>query len=279
MISEQTVYAHDDKGIRTDIHRPSVINPGDYEYLSVYRNAKDPVTGGPAGTCHHCGKWIVWEVHFKHVPSGRVVTFGYICAGILEMTDNRIDHEMNLLKRGAANEKKRVMAEREKEERTRSFAASQPELYAFLTGDEIDLPEYDDYFIKQMKYALERWGWLTDRQADALKKAIARKAEWLRRKTEERIALEDAPVLEAGKADIVGRIASSKLESNPFADGMVRKMLVVLDNGNKVYGTMPRSIEDAVDEYNDVRVSFSATIKPKEDHFGYFSRPTKGKVI
>jgi hypothetical protein len=276
----ESVYTHDEKGKRVDVHAPSVINPGDYEYIKVGETRKHPVDGGPGGVCHHCGKAIRWEVHFRHVPSQKIVTFGYICAGILEMTDNRIDHEMNLLKRGAANEKGAAQEAREKEERTRVFKAQEPELYEFLTGEEINLPEWDNSFVQSMKHSLEHWGWLTDRQAEALKNKIKAQNEYMARRVEEMKKLEHVPKLDAGRRLIEGTILSVKWEPSPYNGDMVCKMRVEESNGNKVYGTMPKSIENKIDgEAKGVRVSFEAEIKPKEDHFGYFSRPKKGKVV
>lgn len=279
------IYTHDEKGKREDVHRPSAINPGDYTYLRVDYKRKHPVTGGPAGTCHHCGKAIVWEVYFQHT-SGLVVTFGETCAHILGLSDNRVDHEMVLLKRTAANERIKYMREMENSERREMFEAQYPQLVAFFT--EMDTEGESLYFLVSLKQSLDQWGSLTPRQADAALKVLSKREEEMLRKLNAPLEVEPDEALnenDGKRYTLKGTIMSEKWQASQYKHTKEHKMLVKLDDGNKVYGSMPIEIERHVDEkrceYKGLRIQFDATVKrsDKDDHFGFINRPTKAKVI
>lgn len=273
-IEMEAVYTHDEKGTRVDVHRPSAINPGDYEYVGVLEQRKHKVTGGPGGTCHHCGKAIRWSVKFKHLPSNNVVVFGYQCTDILTLSDNRIDHEMVLLKRRAERERKEEGWKQATVDRYDAFVAEYPELVKFL--DEFD---EDNSYINRVKWGIEKYGSPLPYQIDSLKRFIAGREKFIAQRLAETKALESAPVLVEGRQTLVGTVKSTKMQHSDYGD--TRKMTVVLDNGNKVYGTVPSDLYLAVDvdDMPGTRVSFDASVKPQEDHFGYFSRPTKTKVL
>lgn len=112
-----------------------------------------------------------------------------------------------------------------------------------------------------------------------------------------------APALEEGRREIVGKIISAKsqLDTYGYNERRVYKMLVETGEGNRVWGTMPKTIADALygrwqesaeyaDDYgNDywldgvkgIEVSFTATVTPSRDdeHFGFFKRPAKAVLV
>lgn len=79
-----------------------------------------------------------------------------------------------------------------------------------------------------------------------------------------------------GRVTITGTIASCKFVDSDFGGGY--KMTVVSDEGFRVYGSAPRSLENTD---KGARVEFSATVEPSKDdaRFGFFSRPTKAKNL
>lgn len=90
------------------------------------------------------------------------------------------------------------------------------------------------------------------------------------------------------KTTIQGEVISVKFQDSGY--GVQTKILVRLENGNRVFGTCPKALlwEDLVDERGpysrpvDIlgrRVRFNANITPKTDDFGFFSRPTKAELI
>ena len=277
-----TNYNHDAKGKRNDIHRPSAINPGDYEYLMVDAARKEREQGkkyaGPGGVCHHCGKAIVWRVHFKHTPTGKLVTFGYQCSALLQMTNTRIDHEMNLLKRRARRDEIEAKMALEKSERIRIFTESYPDIVEWMNDHNWDNERFA--FLRDMQYSLTHWGYLTTAQAETTRRIIAKRIEKAQERLNEAQPTSLAP---EDRQTVQGEILSVKFNQGAYAQ---TKMLVKLDDGNKVYGTMPESIESAIwpndhDEVNPkgVRVEFTATFERNEDHFSFYRKPTKGRVI
>lgn len=285
---ETAVYHHNDKGQRDDAHRPSVINPGDYEYQHVGVNRKDKIKGGPAGTCHHCGKAIVWEVVWKHLPSDNLVTFGETCTEILGMSNDRIQHEMVLLKRQVENERQQEKNEQYKQEKKEKFAAEHPDIVKFL--DSIDEDEEQFYFIVDMKRSLDNWGSLTDNQAAAVQRTMEARKAYMQRKYEEALnEVEPEDEVEPGRYVIEGTVISHKWQDNSYTGGRDHKMLVKMDDGNKVWGSVPRSVSDYC-YHNDenenrdlkgLRVRFTATVSPsdRDSHFGFYKRPSSAEVI
>ena len=105
---------------------------------------------------------------------------------------------------------------------------------------------------------------------------------------------------------VEGNIVSVKMKETQY--GATNKMLVQLDNGNRVYGSVPKSINEklfgpipgqykyggpfhTVDEERLARmkqtiacgrrVRFLAMVDPSNDdpHFGFFSRPSRAELV
>ena len=78
------------------------------------------------------------------------------------------------------------------------------------------------------------------------------------------------------RVQVVGEVVSLKTVENQF--GSTRKMLVVTQDGWKVFGAVPSSIHGV--ERGD-QVSFQARIERSGDDaaFGFFSRPTKATLV
>lgn len=282
-----TVYTHNEQGQRVDVHKPSSINPGDYEYIGVDEARKALKEGqkiaGPGGVCHHCGKAIVWRVHWRYLPTGDVVTFGYICTEILGMSNDRIEHEMVLLKRRAENERREEQAKMEREEKVEKFQAEHPDVAEFLNN----LDEGETFeFLVDMKRSMEHWGSLTERQVESVKKCMVARQKYYAKKIEEAMN-EPTEVLVEGRRVIEGEVINHKWVDNNYTGGRDHKMLVKQDDGNKVWGSVPRAISDYLyhnderenRELKNMRVKFTATVEAKEDHFGYFKRPSNAEVL
>ena len=84
---------------------------------------------------------------------------------------------------------------------------------------------------------------------------------------------EDAP---EGRVVITGTVLSFKWQSSEYGD--VLKMLVQDDRGFRVWGSVPKSLDDAERES---RISFTATVSQsdRDTKFGFFKRPTKAAII
>jgi hypothetical protein len=115
--------------MRTDIHRPSVIVPTDYEFVAIGHMKIESLgdcyeaihqrkvlrahmdrTGGRfsthehGGSCHICGAHCCWTVIFYHAKTNTYIRTGTDCAEKLEMAYDREDLE--LFKRSAATAEK-----------------------------------------------------------------------------------------------------------------------------------------------------------------------------
>ena len=84
---------------------------------------------------------------------------------------------------------------------------------------------------------------------------------------------EDAP---EGRVEITGTVLCFKWQESDYGD--VLKMLVQDDRGFRVWGSVPKSLDDAE---RDSRITFTAAItrSDRDPKFGFFKRPTKAAVI
>jgi len=84
---------------------------------------------------------------------------------------------------------------------------------------------------------------------------------------------EDAP---EGRIVITGIVLAFKLQSSQFGDTL--KMLVQDDRGFRVWGSVPKSLDDAEREN---RITFTATVtaSDRDAKFGFFKRPTKAAIL
>jgi hypothetical protein len=107
--------------------------------------------------------------------------------------------------------------------------------------------------------------------------------EWKKQREEE--SKNFNPVVE-GRIQITGTVVSTKTVDSPY--GTQYKMLVLDDRGFKVWGSVPSAIHIIEDCYDQQRaliredvVSFTATVKKsdRDESFGFFSRPTKAKLV
>lgn len=123
---------------------------------------------------------------------------------------------------------------------------------------------------------LKQFGSISRGQIDLALKVQAERAEAI----EAAANAPEIPELIEGRREITGLVLSTKTKESQF--GTQFKMLVEEDDGNRVFGTIPRSIDDVVwDTNRTVRVSFTAevTVSGDDEHFGWFRRPTKATAV
>lgn len=137
----------------------------------------------------------------------------------------------------------------------------------------------DEVFTHGLYGKLRKYGKLSAAQIAAVERGLERAA----RRAAEDAALADAEPLAEGKREVEGEVVSTKVQHSAY--GSALKMLVKQDDGNKVWGTVPRTLEDrAYDEGFDLvgqRVRFTATVERSDtdEHFGFFKRPGKVKKV
>jgi len=137
-------------------------------------------------------------------------------------------------------------------------------------------------FLADMVRAVKTYGALTPKQTAAVAKwqANSKRAEEIA--NEEKAKAENLPALTEGRRLLSGEVVSTKWHEGNY--GTTPKMVIRLDCGNKVWGTIPAEIENTtegdIDELVGKRVYIVATVKvsDKDSHFGFYSRPKGGKV-
>lgn len=117
----------------------------------------------------------------------------------------------------------------------------------------------------------------------AAEKFAARDAE---RAAQNEAELENAPAVTAGRQEVAGTILKTKWQSSDYGETL--KMLVKLENGNRLWGTVPAALQSVPDGPSSFRavdtgdvVGFTANVEPSKDdeHFDFYKRPTNSVLI
>lgn len=132
----------------------------------------------------------------------------------------------------------------------------------------------EEQFRHSLFLKLRKYGELSAAQVAAVEGGLERDAQ----RAAEAAALELAAPLVEGKREVEGVVQTTRLKHGDF--GSTLKMLVKQDDGNKVWGTVPRALEE-LSFLEGQRIKFTATVERSSDdpHFGFFKRPTKVEVI
>lgn len=131
--------------------------------------------------------------------------------------------------------------------------------------------------LKDMVGKLVQYGSVNDKQVNFLRVLVDRveKAdETNARRDAERLAAKPVPVT-SGRVAVEGTVLTTKEVFGPYGNAV--KMLVKHDDGWKLWGTKPASLQVEVGD----RVTFEATVEVSkdDDRFGFFSRPNKAAVL
>lgn len=127
-----------------------------------------------------------------------------------------------------------------------------------------------------------RYGSVSEKQIQFVEKLVSEiegKVVAYRAKLAERATAPALPALTEGRQTIEGVVTKLVWKDNDFGYGGSFKATVKLDSGQRVWGTLPSSIEE--DTEVGARIRFDAKVQPKEDDpsFGFYSRPTKATVV
>lgn len=239
----------------------------------------------PADNYEELYKCCVCGTHFRygdvwvHEPSDTRICLGWRCAekyGLMVSRDDFQGKRARAIRQALAKEKRNQTM----------FAVirwliDHPQARVWLTADH--------HITRDLKAKLFRWGSLTPKQLDLLKKLYL---DSQRREEEEGEAVE-IPDFE-GRVEIECVLLGTKVQDGFYGSSQL-KMLVKVPHGDghfKLWGTMPDSIS-LVDEFDDEgvllrqdvpqkgsRFKFTARIERSKDDptFGFFKRPTKAEI-
>lgn len=283
---------------RTDIHRPSVINPADYDFVAYdyYGPGNDDLglaaermafrahrerTGGTfsghehGGSCHVCGANALYVAKFHHAASNTYIVTGEDCAEKMHMGDARRFRAFRTkvregLEAIAGKNKAKAVLER----------AGHGKAWDLYTAENRDGWKYEEATINDIVCKLVRYGSISGKAMnylgvllDKLAKRDEVEAAREAARAAERATAVDVPVT-SGRVTVSGEVLTLKGVETAF--GYVTKMLVKTDAGYKLWGSKPSGLEVAKGD----KVEFMARIERSKDDskFGFWSRATKAKV-
>lgn len=267
---------------RTDCHRPSVIDPSEYEFVGVEYDKADTIdevyslafhreqirahrerTGGRysthahGGNCHVCGAHCIYTALFYHHPSGVYIRTGFDCAEKLGACDASLFesfrkdvHDARLLKAGK-NKAAALLSDAGLSRAWELYGLrSDPDALAATPGCTYDRgddrPWTSEYStLVDIVGKLVRYGSISDGQEKYLGRLVDEIDDG------ERLARERAEKREAEHAAAapapIGRVTFSgrplSVKRQWSQFGVQTKWLIVSDDGWRTWGTVPAAIE------------------------------------
>ncbi len=278
---------------RTDIHRPAVIVPDEYDYVAIrtmkiegmgdalfLKSEREALsrhmseTGAKysqhahGGSCHVCGAHAIYLAVFHHKPTNVYICTGFDCAEKMEWDSGlgeAFRHKMKAVRDRAKGKAKAELILGE--------AGIGHAWTVYTTPNRPD--RFEENTIADIVGKLVQYGSISEKQMTFLTNLVKRLVD--RPMLEEARAIEKAfafpvPVTDA-RIKIVGEVTSVFYDKDWNRWNMTIKTV----DGWSVKGTRPSGIEPAKGD----RVEFLATVKPSKNDtkFGYFSRPTKPKIL
>lgn len=299
---------------RTDVHSPKSFNPADYEVVSYVDNKPPAPPTGTAVTnaaweawkqaqeswrayvlsyfpdwrtgdgdndhqsiytCNHCGHHGIRTVAVtKHIPTGKFLAFGEICAFRAELAGVDEFKALQARKAREAAQKAAELAALQAD-----FHEAHPEVADWLLGDDNGAGRASKHpFLFDMVHTLNRWGSLTEKQVEAVERWMERDAQ----RAAEQAAKPPVPELVEGRRELSGKIVSTKWVHSDFGGyhgSEVLKMLVELEDGNRVYGSVPEPFQSTAERGMEVKFTAKIEKSRSDEHFGFFSRPSVKKGV
>ena len=294
--------------MRNDVHRPSTINPEDYEYVAqecmriegmgdasilmaerellrahMARTAGTYSGHQHGGNCMVCGSVnAVYTVLFYHSKTNSYVRMGTDCAAKCDMGDPNL---FNAFRKGVKDARelqkgtrkaKALLSDRGLE---RAWAIHQEgSSKAWEQGGSQGI--LFDVIEKLIKY-----GSLSDKQYAFLGRLVYKIENRDKIEAQRKAENDAAKPCPTGRIEITGTVLTTKFQESAYGETL--KMLVRADDGWKVWGTVPSILEIFTDgeiqrglQHGD-RVRFKAQVTPSDTDtkFGFFKRPTQAEVI
>lgn len=297
---------------RTDIHRPSAIDPSEYEFVGVEHIRMTSLfdcacaqqqrkvieshmkrTGGTysshehGGNCQICGAHCHYTALFYHPSTNVYIRTGFDCAENMSIGDKvlfrRFHTEIqDALKRKAGKAKAQVALQQAGVEKAWDVYESREELLN-PNGSSV---QFEESAIIDIVWKLVKYGSLSEKQlrfVDVLLNKIEKRAELQAQREAEKANAADVPESDKRWA-FEGVVLKTKYQQSQYGEQL--KMLVKADEGYTLWGTVPSSLQ--LVELNGIqrglergdRVRFTARISrsDSDSKFGFFSRPSQATL-
>lgn len=285
---------------RTDAHRPSAIEPTEYDFVGFQylrvdgledamflqserqriarhkaRTGGDRSTHEHGGNCDVCGSaFAVYKALFWHRPSNTYISTGLDCAEKLECAE--IETFRANMRRALDNKAGKRKAQAMLEQVNLSAAWT---LYEQGQKSATELPR-EETTLCDIVNRLVQYGSLSDPQMAFLRRLvdqIANRAVIQAQRAAEADKAAPVPVV-AKRMTVRGKIVSIKVPDYDRGEFGPVRMLVQHATGWKVWGSLPKDLAHLV---RGAEVEFDAKVKvsDRDTKFGFFSRPTKAREI
>jgi len=231
------------------------------------------------GTCDHCGARFDWGAVYVHT-SGKHIVVGNTCADMTLSVPDRAALDTNRMKAKLEAQRK-------------AFKMTVLACEQAIAGDFVWLyaEKHSHQTLADIAHKGLVWGGITDRQLELVNSIkFGVKASWVADKEArlaERAAADKAraeaeaaaePVPETDKRIHVQGEVLTVREQEGYMGATVRKMLVKTAQGFKLWGSVPSSIYD-IDRGAKVEFDCAVERSDKDPKFGFFTRPTKARVV
>ena len=284
--------------MRTDTHRPSAIEPDEYEFVCYdYMGAADlgailalqneretfrahmAATGGRysghehGGSCHVCGAFAIYLCRFHHARTNTYISTGEDCAA--KMHDGEAGRFRAFRKsihdardRAAGKAKAQALLEDE------NLAAAW-DIYRAGTDTHV---HYEETTIADIVSKLVRYGSVSENQTafiGQLLSLIAERPARLAAQAAEKAAAAPVPVTDA-RILVEGDILTVKTVETAY--GTTDKCLIKTSAGWKLWLTLPSAVCSA---RRGDRIALTCTVEPSRDDpkFGFGKRPTRARIV
>lgn len=273
---------------RTDIHRPGVIEPSEYEYiLTLYPiegsfygidtfNLPSSVlqrhilsTGGKMagigrGGCDICGAAHKYSDIFFHTQSKEYIRVGQTCGSkLFGENAERFRLAKDRAKFIAGKKKCAFLLETEGLQECLEIA------YLTKTEDWHNIFKYEVDKIKDIVATIEKKGTLSEKQSDYLRSLLSKL--YSKNAYHYDMAIAEIPPLKTGRQEVTGKAVHTKWVESGY--GGTTKMLFLTDNGQKIWATMPSGMMSDIEEGESYTIK--VTIEESDKANFYFgSRPS-----
>lgn len=230
---------------------------------------------GSSDRCGHCGSRMRYAALMAREDMKEFIFVGEQClGGRFEMTKAEFD---SLRKAAKLNKERATKAE---------IAARMLEENEWLR--EFNASDISDSFLSDLAIHAHNGRVLTERQIEAGAKAWVKAQE---RDAQRKVEAENAVPAPEGKVTVVGEVKTVKWQESIYGGQL--KMLVLADEGFKVWSTVPTSLQGVTglvsgnewkftqDVQVGERVEFTATLTPSDNDntFAIAKRPTKARIL
>jgi len=281
---------------RTDIHRPSIIDPEAYEFVAYgHQKIEDfgtvqfilaereafnrHMASHPGarfshhehgGNCDICGAHCIYDAIFYHEATNVYIRTGLDCAEKMFNLDSdafRVQCR-NVLKNQSGKRKAQATLELE----------NVPFAFDIFCGTLTNCGD-GDMTIIDIVGKLVKYGSISEKQMNYLRvlvSRIVRRPEIEAECAAEKAAAKPFPVTDE-RITVKGTVLSVKEQDGLY--GLEIKITVKSEDGWVIYGNAPMSARNHVKPGCKVEFNCRPKVSTKDEKFGFFSRPTQFDII